>query len=859
MKDTATSSSKIFARMLAMGSLVLSIVLILLGILFFVTGPLKEPQELRRNAMTPSGTAQLDFFPSPGSTFAATTVATLDIKLIPYTVQPTKVEFVFDLVTNETIDVSDVILNPDSGIRKETLEFKRVDHGYTVVFVGQYPDGGAHTGDGTQPLTILTIKFQPKKSGKFTVNFDRERSKVTAFTNNQQVDELRTIQNIEYTVQAPPTPVTTELDDLYFKTLDSTNTKFLIYLPNSTTEVDPTRLTPGKQYTIVHTSAIQNTKKTATVPTSQVTLQFKINTNTNIRNSASYKDLSNNPEGSNIKIEGIFTAAQQNTFLVTIDPDNIYTEQREDNNEWHVTIATNGASKQCNEVCSTNSDCANDQRCYDTGTEKRCRLSTNVTNTSCAAAPDQGLRRSCNEYCADTRECSAGFTCWYNKCRLLQNLESTSCRLPQITTSTTTGTTKGGISANTVAITYQGCNEACTSNRDCAAGLRCYQRSCRNPINVASNSCSATGGTTEPIVTPRPSTTPRPSASPTPSIRPSSSPTARPSATPTVRPGTSPKPTTAPTPTPILLTLPGRTATPSAQATASATPVAMIKPTTDQPVESGSDTLLPASVRSILNFLQALPQTIGSYLGVSATNSELYGIPVPYLIIGAGAVFLIIAILLLLFARKKNNNEPPKPGSTGGIQSSNGSTDLKNTANFQPPKHNPPPSKEILARRASPDQSLIRSSFGAPISAPVPKPTPLPVMPTTASNTGMRPNTPQLPQFNLAQITKPNVAAPQPTKPAYTPAIQHGTSINSAAPTSNQTQLSAISQALQTKRETAQSTPPQPVTRPPEPPVAPQASLQSPQELLSQNANATDKLSMADRLKLKGIEFNKPK
>jgi len=40
---------------------------------------------------------------------------------------------------------------------------------------------------------------------------------------------------------------------------------------------------------------------------------------------------------------------------------------------------------------------------------------------------DGGLRRSCNEYCADKNECAAGLSCYYNKCRNPLNMTSESC------------------------------------------------------------------------------------------------------------------------------------------------------------------------------------------------------------------------------------------------------------------------------------------------------------------------------------------------------------------------------------------------------------------------------------------------
>ncbi|MDH5533555.1 MAG: hypothetical protein OEX81_03965 [Candidatus Pacebacteria bacterium] len=69
------------------------------------------------------------------------------------------------------------------------------------------------------------------------------------------------------------------------------------------------------------------------------------------------------------------------------------------------------------------------------------------------APPDQGIHRSCNEYCADSNECASEFSCYYNRCRNPKNLTQVQCAdpiiitQPVVTTQVTTKTTsqqKGG-------------------------------------------------------------------------------------------------------------------------------------------------------------------------------------------------------------------------------------------------------------------------------------------------------------------------------------------------------------------------------------------------------------------------------
>lgn len=130
----------------------------------------------------------------------------------------------------------------------------------------------------------------------------------------------------------------------------------------------------------------------------------------------------------------------------------------------------------CNQTCSSNAQCPANHLCYNTGSDRRCRLVTNPSSTSCATPADNGLNRQCNQYCADNRECGSGLSCWFNRCRRPDNIESTSCSRP---------------SATVVQNITQSCNTSCTSNSQCAINMRCYNSQCRLASNPSSTSCSA--------------------------------------------------------------------------------------------------------------------------------------------------------------------------------------------------------------------------------------------------------------------------------------------------------------------------------------------------------------------------------
>lgn len=82
---------------------------------------------------------------------------------------------------------------------------------------------------------------------------------------------------------------------------------------------------------------------------------------------------------------------------------------------------------------------------------------TSATGGSSNAPADGGIHRSCNEYCADSRECGTQYSCWYNRCRNPKNLTEEKCTDPVVVkpapaktaTVKVTTTPKGGETAST--------------------------------------------------------------------------------------------------------------------------------------------------------------------------------------------------------------------------------------------------------------------------------------------------------------------------------------------------------------------------------------------------------------------------
>ncbi len=186
----------------------------------------------------------------------------------------------------------------------------------------------------------------------------------------------------------------------------------------------------------------------------------------------------------------------------------------------------------CDGTCTSNASCGINQRCYNVGNGSRCRLATNPTSNTCAAA-NAGPNYSCNKYCADTTECASGLTCWNNQCRRPDNIASTTC---------------AALSQTQQQLLAASCNDACSSNADCAANLRCYQGQCRLVTNPSSTSCtpetvssvsktySPVKGAPEDTKLATSSATPSPAATSSASITPSPLATIFPVATPTPAP-----------------------------------------------------------------------------------------------------------------------------------------------------------------------------------------------------------------------------------------------------------------------------------------------------------------------------------
>lgn len=379
---------------------------------------------------------------------------------------------------------------------------------------------------GKKPCVVYSAHVVTKKYGKSSVKLTLSSTNGNSIWNSEPavIDNNTGATPVPTATPTPPSAPAVQSDDLYFAPLTEERMKFFFYEKGSSVAVPDSQLTKGKWYTLKHTTYVLSTKKSDTQDLRTVGTKVSVNGNASVTKNIAYSDFTSKDTGLGIPFEVNFIAEDINTVTLTADSTNTIAEKSEDNNKLTAEFKHAGvtANKSCNEICSSNSDCPADFRCYNTGSDSRCRLVVNVTNTSCNTATNQTNARGCNQYCADTSECAAGYSCWYNKCRNPKNLESTSC----------TATTA---QATTTVYTQSGCNVKCATSRDCQAGLRCFAGACRHPLNTSDVSCSpytaggnlsGTKGEEKPLASstpkPTPSSTPQPEAttSPIPSYTP---------------------------------------------------------------------------------------------------------------------------------------------------------------------------------------------------------------------------------------------------------------------------------------------------------------------------------------------------
>lgn len=470
--------------------------------LFYFQQPLQESQETRSAASVAGGQVILTSQLTSSAVYTSGAPSTIELKYNSQGVQLTGIQIVTKLTANAETPTIEI---PNGDLQAIFQEVEQLSDGYLVSVIVT-PKVLGQSFASTSPTTFAKLSVPLRGPGTMSFVYDKDNSFATVANTNPPKDELRTPEDVTFTIIAgsspspspspsvsptpspspTPTPTPNPTGDDFWLRSDQVYLKFFTN-DSARTEVALADLKPYETYRIRVQYGVQNAKKSSTTDTSPVQTAFVVNGqgSSYVTDDLPYSLIANHADGASDSIETVFTTVPDNTLRMTTDSRSAYAESNESNNVLLVTFnADNGVG--------------------------------GASNLS-----------SCNQYCADSTECQSGYTCFFNQCRRPDNPDSSTCSAPSST-----------IASNVV----QSCNKECSSNRDCAVNLRCYQGACRLATNPSSLSCSAatagviskgsqTGLAGEkgevkvvPTGSPTASASVRPSSSPLSSVSPTASP-----------------------------------------------------------------------------------------------------------------------------------------------------------------------------------------------------------------------------------------------------------------------------------------------------------------------------------------------
>lgn len=723
----------------------------LLLLTFFVsTNSIRQQQDLQGEASVTQGDVVISQSHNP-ATPQLGQVNYFTLQANTHTTKLSELTLFFDVITDTE---SEITVQETSPLLTYKIEKKDVKHGYKVeVTATSKVEGGYVTGDTASD--ILKISYTPTKPGSVTLNFDREKSRAIVFESNPPKDQLTHLPVFSVYVPGENPPTATPLPEDFSLTDDNLDSTFTFFeTTGSRNQVDKQRLVKDRTYTVRHQTKVTNINKDNLITIDPVVLtELKINNTESVTRTFRRPDLNRISGPLEIQFEQTFKAKDVNTFVVTVDSTNVFPEIKEDNNTISVSYSSSTTAKACDANCSSNADCADDHRCYDTGSgDKRCRLNTNLTSTSCSH-PTGGPNYSCNQYCANTAECAAGFSCWNNYCRNPYNVESPTCVNP---------------STRQSELIRESCNKTCSANRDCANNMRCFNGSCRLATNPSSTSCSA-------AVIPTTTAPPKGGTIATPTPNPAA--TVRPIAT--IRPTATPSATLAPSPT--------------ATATAIPAPVATIQPTpsptaatpTPQPEPAPEESVLDSFFSRVTSFFNSLFNSTSALSGTVLTGAWL-----PLAVIAAGILLLIIAIFVAL--RPSRKARPVTAVPTVPVSPPPAKPELHAKPNPPPP---PIPGHGVI----QPKKSVVPAWGGKTVTTPsITKPDVIELPPEKPEVT-IQPEhevAKPLPVPSAPPLPPSQPIAPTQTVTAATP-VSSTVSQTTSAPTATQPQGGAAQSMLQ--------------------------------------------------------------
>jgi cell division septation protein DedD len=515
-----------------------SLLFIVLGAasLFYLQKPLQEVQQTQSDASVSNGQVILTSDLSSTSTYTQGVPSIIDLKFNSQGVQLSGIQIVAKVQSNSELPTIEV---PTSGdLQAIFQEVEQVSDGFLVSVIVTHRTLGQNF-SSSSPTTFARLTVPLRAAGAIQVGYDRANSFATVANTSPPRDELRTPVDATFTIgmvsptpspspsvspsaspvitpavtpspsasprvtptpsptvrpstsptptpvptlnptpSPTPAPTTIPAGDDFFPV---NNNLFATFMTNDAarTVVPAAELRPYQTYRVRFQSDIQNRLKSSTTNTTGVVSAMVVNGQGYVTNSVPYSLIANHADGAGNTMETVFSTLPNNTIRVTVDSPSRYTETNEGNNILTYTFSAGAGT---------------------------------------GGTTNQG---TCNQYCADSRECNAGFTCFYNRCRRPDNPDSSTCSAPSQTVTTAIN---------------KSCNVGCTSNKECAINLRCYQGACRLATNPSSFTCSAAtagvitkgsqGTKGEQLASPTatPTSSPKPGASASVSPRPSGSP-----------------------------------------------------------------------------------------------------------------------------------------------------------------------------------------------------------------------------------------------------------------------------------------------------------------------------------------------
>lgn len=449
-----------------------SVFLLLLGLMGgIVFNSLQKSQDIRQRASTNAQNQRVEVttvLPDGGQNLLVNQANNIMVRVNTNSENTVGLQLGFCLQAPPNTQVSVTNVNPTLLNGTPMVKTDNAScNGWYIFFIGA---NGSGFNTNINAVDALKIEVTPSQTGTLSLTFNDDVSKSLIY-GLVDIDSLKPIAPQSFNCGDPQNPTNTPIP-----TLTTAPTATKTPTPTQTPTKTPTPTTPPNcnctSWTLVNPANPGN-NTCSSGSTKPVYCQRSCNAGCTLATQAclSYQDCGlPNPTSTPTRAvtpRPSASATPTSAVRMTSTP----TPRRSPTPTPTGTKNWTEISENCNKSCTSNSNCPNNMRCYDS----KCRLADNPSSTVCGMPADQGIARSCNQYCADSRECGNGLICWYNQCRAPEAVDHTDCSLPS------------GVIARSMQLN---CNKACTSNRDCSVNMRCYNGSCRSASNPTSNSCS---------------------------------------------------------------------------------------------------------------------------------------------------------------------------------------------------------------------------------------------------------------------------------------------------------------------------------------------------------------------------------